>query len=339
MKALEINQDKIFMVSARSNTGPYIAAVDEEAAEALLEDTIDIQQINGDGEGVFTVKRLDAFGRTEASAARYTERAYERSVARADRTRPKKHLRAFIDYPELYMALPPEALYAKTTIVKKKFLSGLTCMTESKVEINFIQAKSAEYDIPYNSVVAFIKLDPPLSDEKLSRLDWGSVKFIDDGAAGQMAKVRFAKQTASAFGLAPCCFRALEECNKLKEQSETKKCNAREQAYDKRRAFYASQREQNFNNMKRAYIDEKAQRDAAKKRRLEEANNKVRSTPCKRFWDGKCTRVYSKCTRTHGSLDEAAAIMCASCEGPNYDKDWVCGYAAKGVPCPFLHTD
>ena len=87
-------------------------------------------------------------------------------------------------------------------------------MTESKVEINYVHAKSAEYGIPYNnSVVAFIKFDPPLSDVALSRLDWASIQFIDDGTSGQMAKLRFAKQTAASFGLAPCCFRLLETCN------------------------------------------------------------------------------------------------------------------------------
>ena len=79
------------MVSARSITSPYVAAVHEDTAEALLEDTVDVSQLKGDGENVFHVQRLDAQGRTEASATKYMTRALERQAARADRTRPKKY--------------------------------------------------------------------------------------------------------------------------------------------------------------------------------------------------------------------------------------------------------
>ena len=48
---------------------------------------------------------------------------------------------------------------------------------------------------------------------------------------------------------------------------------------------------------------------------------------------------HGKCHRTHGSMDEAASIVCASCEGPNYDKDWLCPYATNGTTCPYLHND
>ena len=91
--------------------------------------------------------------------------------------------------------------------------------------------------------------------------------------------------------------------------------------------------------MKNAFLAEKLQREAVKRQRLDEAHNRVRSTPCKRFWQGKCARVYGKCHRTHGSMDEAASIVCASCEGPNYDKDWTCPYATNGTTCPYLHND
>ena len=43
------------MVSQRTPTGPYVAAVHPDAAEALLEDTVDINQINGDGQAEFRI--------------------------------------------------------------------------------------------------------------------------------------------------------------------------------------------------------------------------------------------------------------------------------------------
>ena len=272
-----------------------------------------------------------------ASAARYVERAAERNRKSADRTRPKQHLRAFIDYPEIYMGLHPEQLFQKTSIVKNAFSSAVSALTTSKVEVGYIQAKSAEYGTPYNSAVAFVRFDPPLSDTALSRLDWGAAKFLDDGSSGQMAKVRFSKQTYASFGLSPCCSRTIECCSQSKAQAVNGKCNGRDLAYNMRRAKAAAQREKNYNDRNQAFAEERTQREAAKRKRLEEAQSKVRATPCKRFWAGKCTRVYGKCVRTHGSMDEAAAIICASCPGPNFEEGWECPYSAKNETCPYLH--
>ena len=97
LRQLEIDADKIYMVNQRSPTGPYVASVHTDAAEALLEDTVDISQVKGDGQNEFHIQRLDSNGRTMASAEKYVKRAAERQAARADHARPKSYLRAFID--------------------------------------------------------------------------------------------------------------------------------------------------------------------------------------------------------------------------------------------------
>ena len=102
-------------------TGPYVASVHADAAEALLEDTVDISQVKGDGQNEFHIQRLDSNGRTMASAEKYVKRAAERQAARADHARPKSYLRAFIDYPESYMGMAPERFFEKSTIVKQNF--------------------------------------------------------------------------------------------------------------------------------------------------------------------------------------------------------------------------
>ena len=165
------------------------------------------------------------------------------------------------------------------------------------------------------------------------------IKFIDDGSPGQMATVRFDKPTTTAFGLAQCCFRPQDVCAQAKASSAINRCNGRDAAYDRRRARAAAKREQNYLNQRQFFQDEKARRAAAKRRRLEEeeASGVDRRRPCERFFAGKCTRVYTKCGRRHGSMDEAARIMCASCEGPNYEEGWVCSYTKNGETCPFLH--
>ena len=156
-----------------------------------------------------------------------------------------------------------------------------------------------------------------------------------------MATLRFSKPTMTSFGIAKCCLRPLEVCAQSKERSEARKCDGRDIAYDKRRARLAAKREQRWASARQHYQEEKEQRAEAKRRRLQEQEESGvdRRRPCDRFWKGKCARVFLKCGRRHGTLDEAAQIYCASCPGPNFEEGWVCSYTERGDVCPFLHGD
>ena len=162
---------------------------------------------------------------------------------------------------------------------------------------------------------------------------WHEVKFIDDGKSRQLLFCRMARATKERVKVENCCFRTLTVCGRDKNGDV---CNARDQAYK--------------NRPKRSSASRHDERREQKLRRMLEQNEACRTAQseaedkrkiCERWKGGFCQR--GKCSRKHGSEQEAKLIECASVEGSkNYDayyRSKGSHYACTlGESCIFSHV-
>lgn len=320
-----------YQAVAAGPTGFYTAAIKDSGAAALYaqpDHSVTLFKAGTDEEADFKIEILDERGRTAASnasfAARQRERSEQQRGSEADTT-----FRVFFDLPKMYMRLTQDGLSEAVKSVELMVRAAVQSESFGAVElaINFTKAESTEMDHTFNSHAGFIhfKKGDPLS------CNWPGIKYLDDGFSDEMITTRLPRKELAALGQAEplqvCCFRPKDQC----PRESTGKCDARDDAYERRRAARRGQAVDRS-------AEKQMRRDQRKRERAEsgaqraEAAAAHRGRICTAWATGTCKRVTLLTGETIGICGRAHAGVIPELDQTHREiGDVSCGF----TPCPW----
>jgi len=310
----EINFQDI-VVTAMSATGPFIAAMHEEAAQYLLEEGMMLIDPTQD-------PPVTQFFEAKPFNANHT---HTNSSSNADDIALSIYFNLGAEYTGMHLNQLSEQQERIT-----KALTEVFGEPSDFLSYVFVQPKS-QMGFYRNAIRAIVKYNKQNENkvEPKDVNDLAKLRYVGMGFGKRPVSATMAAGWRAAYGIEQCCFRQKEFCTK----TDTNECDLRAKMWAKYSYSDNNNRLDYSEKKRKREEDQKNQRDSQAAIYKQIQMERLAADCCNFFLQGKCSKNARDCSRPHRSLRfSKAKISCASSK-PNLN--WVCAWNAE--TCPYAH--
>jgi len=305
------------IVTSMSVTGPYIVAMEDEAAKYLLEEGMMLIDPNED-------PPVTQFFEAKPFNLKHTQTS-------TSNTSNDIALSIFFNLGAEYTGLHMDQLTDQRNRIQQA-VEEVFGKPSDFVSYVIIQPKS-QMGFYRNALRVIIKYNKQNEDkvEPKDVNDLSKLRYVGLGFGKRPASATMATGWRAAYGIEPCCFRQKEFCTK----SINQECDLRSKIWAK--FSYAANNSYNQMEKKRKREEEQRnQRDSQAEIYKQLHMERIAADCCSFFLQGKCTKNARECSRPHRALRYSKTkITCASAK-PN--QNWVCAWTSE--TCPYAnHID